>query len=118
MEAIYDRFKSDFDAIESTYTMLFVERKERGAMSDDTTPFSSKCIQLGKIPTTFLQRWIPTISKLNENMLMDVAKKNSDGLQEAMCRALVVDPNDFFGPTEVRAEACDGGSTRRERLQV
>lgn len=56
MEAIYDRFKSDPDAIESTYTMLFVERKERGAMSDDTTPFSSKCIQLGKFPKTFLQR--------------------------------------------------------------
>lgn len=99
LEAIYDRFKNDPDAIESTYTMLFVERKERGAIVDDDTPFSSKCVVMWKVPKTFLAHWIPSISRMKDATLAEVCKKNPAALQEAMCRALVVDPADFFGPT-------------------
>lgn len=98
LEAIYDRFKNDPEAIESTYTMLLLE--QRGAVVDDDTPFSCKCVTMWKVPNTFLVHWIPGISRLKESMLAEAAKKNPSALQEAMCRSLVIDPTDFFGPID------------------
>lgn len=100
LEAIYDRFKNDPEAIESTYTMLLLERKERGAVVDDDTPFSCKCVTMWKVPKTFLVHWIPGISRLKESMLAEAAKKNPTVLQEAMCRSLVIDPTHFCGPID------------------
>jgi hypothetical protein len=100
LSEIYNRFKEDPDSIEQVWVLLFKERQPRCVATDDNHPFSTKYLYLSRVPKTFLQKWMPSVSSLKEADLVEIGKTDPVSLGQALCAGLVQDWQDPIGPLD------------------